>query len=99
MHTIDLEPFKYGGTNITGIRFFNPDDTEIKNMLRIWTEGELATNGKLLDITEDMLHVCILPLDISTFPIFSRTFLHILRVLNLEPTMILLHCIFKKMNI
>lgn len=28
-HTIDLEPYKYGGTNITGFRLFDPNDKEV----------------------------------------------------------------------
>ena len=30
MHTIDLEPFQYGGTNITGLRMIFPDDPHVK---------------------------------------------------------------------
>lgn len=30
MHTIDLEPFQYGGTNITGLRMIVPDDPHVK---------------------------------------------------------------------
>lgn len=57
MHTIDLEPFMYGGTNITGIRLFNPDEPEIDEMLKIWIEKELISNEILLNITRDQLQV------------------------------------------
>jgi hypothetical protein len=32
MHTIDLEPFQYGGTNITGLRLINPNDEYVKEI-------------------------------------------------------------------
>jgi hypothetical protein len=32
MHTIDLEPYQYGGTNITGIRLVDPDDALVKEV-------------------------------------------------------------------
>lgn len=36
MHTIDLEPFMHGGTNITGIRMIDPDDEDIKHLMANW---------------------------------------------------------------
>lgn len=33
MHTIDLEPFQYGGTNITGLRMIFPDDPHVKEII------------------------------------------------------------------
>ncbi len=32
MHTIDLEPFQYSGTNITGLRIINPNDDYVIEM-------------------------------------------------------------------
>lgn len=32
MHTIDLEPFQYSGTNITGFRIVSPDDALVKQV-------------------------------------------------------------------
>lgn len=32
MHTIDLEAFQYGGTNITGLRLINPNDDYVKEI-------------------------------------------------------------------
>ncbi|CAG9818345.1 unnamed protein product [Phaedon cochleariae] len=32
LQTIDIEPFQYGGTNITGIRMIDPDLTEVKRI-------------------------------------------------------------------
>lgn len=37
MHTLDLDPFKYSGTNITGIRLVRPLDDEFKNAVSQWT--------------------------------------------------------------
>lgn len=64
----------YGGTNITGVRLFDPDDPEISQMLKVWTDGELSSNENLLNITPDMLEVWFLLLYIYTFPVFSRSF-------------------------
>ncbi|XP_074039147.1 glutamate receptor ionotropic, kainate 2 isoform X2 [Leptinotarsa decemlineata] len=35
MQTIDLEPFRYGGTNITGIRMVDPEQTDVKQIALI----------------------------------------------------------------
>lgn len=32
LHTIDLEPFQHGGTNITGVRLIIPDDEMVKQV-------------------------------------------------------------------
>lgn len=32
-HTLDLEPYKYGGTNITGIRLVNPENMILKDVV------------------------------------------------------------------
>lgn len=38
MHTIDLEPFQYSGTNITGFRIVSPDDPMVKQVTDIFRE-------------------------------------------------------------
>lgn len=40
LHTVDLEPFMYGGTNITGIRFFDPEDARLQQITNFWKEQE-----------------------------------------------------------
>lgn len=37
MHTIDLEPFQYSGTNITGFRLISPTDEVVKQVTDFFT--------------------------------------------------------------
>lgn len=37
LHGVDLEEFKYGGTNITAFRLVDPDGSEIRRAVRDWT--------------------------------------------------------------
>ncbi|VVC31772.1 Ionotropic glutamate receptor, L-glutamate and glycine-binding domain,Receptor, ligand binding [Cinara cedri] len=37
MHTLDLDPFKYSGTTIIGMRLVKPYDNEFKNIVSQWT--------------------------------------------------------------
>lgn len=37
LHGVDLEEFKYGGTNITAFRLVDPDGPEIRRAVRDWT--------------------------------------------------------------
>jgi len=39
LHTIDLDEFKYGGTNITGFRLVNPDTPVVQKVLKQWVSG------------------------------------------------------------
>lgn len=34
LHTVDLEEFKYGGTNITAFRLVDPESPEVQKVLR-----------------------------------------------------------------
>ena len=40
MHSIDLEDFKYGGTNITAFRIVDPNNPEVVKVVRNWILGE-----------------------------------------------------------
>ena len=40
LHSIDLEDFKYGGTNITAFRIVDPNNPEVINVVRNWVLGE-----------------------------------------------------------
>lgn len=44
MHTIDLEPFQYSGTNITGFRIVSPDDSLVKQVTDTFKELYLKKN-------------------------------------------------------
>ena len=47
-----MDPFKYGGTNLTGIRLFDPYDPEINATLQTWINRELEANTFDSDILE-----------------------------------------------
>ncbi|XP_063534435.1 glutamate receptor ionotropic, kainate 2-like isoform X1 [Cydia strobilella] len=46
--TIDLDPFKYGESNITGIRFFDPSVEAIQNYVK-------SINAKVAELSEDQI--------------------------------------------
>ncbi|XP_065092491.1 glutamate receptor ionotropic, kainate 2 isoform X2 [Ochlerotatus camptorhynchus] len=48
LHTINLDEFKYGGTNITAFRLVDPENPEVSQAIRNWTLGE-ARLGKKVD--------------------------------------------------
>nr|XP_018900134.1 PREDICTED: glutamate receptor ionotropic, kainate 3-like [Bemisia tabaci] len=56
LHAMDLEPFQYSGTNITGMRLFDPDDPQVQNVVRYWIDSELS-EGRILDMTPEKLPV------------------------------------------
>lgn len=59
MHTIDLEPFQYSGTNITGIRLIDPESPIMEQVSNYISESQLAAGEEVLegklqpDSTED----------------------------------------------
>ncbi|XP_050080616.1 glutamate receptor ionotropic, kainate 2-like isoform X3 [Anopheles maculipalpis] len=48
LHTINLDEFKYGGTNITAFRLVDPENPEVAQAIHNWTIGE-ARLGKKVD--------------------------------------------------
>jgi len=40
LHMVELEDFKYGGTNITAFRLVNPDSELVQSVVREWIQGE-----------------------------------------------------------
>uniref|UniRef100_A0A1B6MI21 Ionotropic glutamate receptor C-terminal domain-containing protein n=1 Tax=Graphocephala atropunctata TaxID=36148 RepID=A0A1B6MI21_9HEMI len=63
-HTIDLEPFMYAGTNITGVRLFDPTSTQVQQVIRFWDErqkdhGQEITGETLLAETA-LVHDAVL---------------------------------------
>lgn len=47
LHTIDLEPYQYSGTNITGIRLFDPEDRMMKHVVEFFENSQRAKNLEL----------------------------------------------------
>ena len=54
---VELEDFKYGGTNITAFRLVNPSDEKVQKVVREWITGETWHNrqipfsGKAIKVT------------------------------------------------
>ena len=40
LHSVDLEDFKYGGTNITALRLVDPHNPEVVSVVQSWILGE-----------------------------------------------------------
>ncbi|XP_039289562.1 glutamate receptor ionotropic, kainate 2 isoform X1 [Nilaparvata lugens] len=51
LHSVDLEEFKYGGTNITAFRLVDPEKPELQRVVRDWINGEQKLGRKLDLIT------------------------------------------------
>ncbi|KAJ8970837.1 hypothetical protein NQ317_000711 [Molorchus minor] len=46
LHGVDLEEFKYGGTNITAFRLVDPDGSDVRKVVRDWNTGLESKNKK-----------------------------------------------------
>lgn len=49
MHTIDLEPFQYSGTNITGIRLVDPENPLLVELTKYIAKTQESNNEELLE--------------------------------------------------
>ncbi|GBP84886.1 Glutamate receptor ionotropic, kainate 2 [Eumeta japonica] len=47
LHSVDLEEFKYGGTNITAFRLLDPERADVQRVIRDWVYGEARLGRKL----------------------------------------------------
>ncbi|EZA54440.1 Glutamate receptor, ionotropic kainate, partial [Ooceraea biroi] len=47
LHTVDLEEFRHGGTNITAFRLVDPEKQEIQKVIQDWIYGEKRYNREL----------------------------------------------------
>lgn len=54
MHTIDLEPFQYSGTNITGLRLISPNDELVKTVTNFFTKTFERKNQNKQDNEDDL---------------------------------------------
>lgn len=52
LHSVDLEEFKYGGTNITAFRLVDPEKPELQRVVRDWIYGE-QRYGRKLDVGQN----------------------------------------------
>lgn len=47
MQSVDLEPFVYGGTNITGFRMIDPEDPMVRDAIEYFKNREISRFGDL----------------------------------------------------
>ena len=52
LHLVDLEDFKYGGTNITAFRLVDPAHPEVVSVVRTWREGEMRFPSRNFPTTQ-----------------------------------------------
>lgn len=50
---MDLEEFKYGGTNITSLRLLDPERLEVQKVIRDWVYDESRSGLKLQGHSSD----------------------------------------------
>ncbi|XP_042238473.1 glutamate receptor ionotropic, kainate 2-like isoform X3 [Homarus americanus] len=48
LHTVELEDFRHGGTNITALRIVDPENTLVQRVIQDWVFGELRY-GRTID--------------------------------------------------
>ena len=44
---VNLDDFKYGGTNVTAFRLLDPDRDEVKQVVQDWIFGEMRYGRKM----------------------------------------------------
>ncbi|XP_069184022.1 glutamate receptor ionotropic, kainate 2 isoform X2 [Procambarus clarkii] len=49
LHLVNLEDFKYGGSNVTAVRLIDPEREEVKNVMEDWQAGRVMYTNKLHD--------------------------------------------------
>ncbi|KAK7053103.1 hypothetical protein SK128_020197 [Halocaridina rubra] len=49
LHLVDLEDFRYSGSNITALRLIDPDRPEVRNLMADWQAGRILYTNKLGD--------------------------------------------------
>ena len=59
LHMVDLDDFKYGGTNVTAFRLLDPEREEVKQVVQDWIFGEMRY-GRKLEPHEQTIKVLLL---------------------------------------
>ena len=47
LHMVELEDFKYGGTNISSLRIVDPENQAVLDVVQEWVKGEMRFNRKI----------------------------------------------------
>jgi ionotropic kainate glutamate receptor 2 len=50
LHSVNLEPFMYGGTNITAYRLVNPDSSLVRQTAKNWTNNDVKLGSKKINL-------------------------------------------------
>ena len=69
---VNLDDFKYGGTNLTAFRLLDPDREEVKQVVQDWIFGEMRY-GRKLEAHEQTIKVSYLFLVGSVFIFFLES--------------------------
>ncbi|XP_059486426.1 glutamate receptor ionotropic, kainate 2-like isoform X2 [Neocloeon triangulifer] len=59
LHTVDLEEFRYGRTNITSLRILDPTSQEVQNVVQDWIFGEMR-KGRVLTLSASQTDVALM---------------------------------------
>ena len=54
---VNLDDFKYGGTNVTAFRLLDPERDEVKQVVQDWIFGEMRY-GRKMEAHEQTIKVC-----------------------------------------
>lgn len=65
MHTIDLEPYQYSGTNITSIRMVDPESEIVQQVATFISESESSNGEEVLEGNRESAY---------NFQVFPRVF-------------------------
>lgn len=64
LHMVELEDFKYGGTNVTAFRLVNPELDVVRNAVKDWVIGEelygrkIPFTGKTIKVIHTLFYFC-----------------------------------------
>ena len=64
---VNLDEFKYAGTNLTAFRLLDPDREEVKHVVDDWIYGEMRYGRKLDGADQTIKVICRLDVTFHTF--------------------------------
>ena len=73
---VNLEEFKYGGTNITAFRLLDPERPEVKQVVEDWIYGEMRYGRKLDTSTTSVKVNMNLKIYKTNYDLLLMTYLH-----------------------
>lgn len=73
MFSLDLEPYRYSGVNMTGFRLLNVDDPKVSLVLERWAMERLQAPSKvetgmmegMMTVSLTLLCYCCVPVDLA----------------------------------